>query len=350
MPAEQHCARPADPGKGLSMLPKDLFQHCFRGDNDTVPYLPLLASYCGTVEQLPAPGLFSNVTRWTRALQNTQKLFGADGILVAFDTVLEAEMLGCTTEWSNESWRVIVPADGLPETAEPHAPTCDLEADRVAAVLEGISRLGVLEAGKLPLWVGVTGPATLAEQVLLGRGSFPGKIDRASGLTDLADELVCRVLTPLTQRYFELGADAILLADPALAMLDESSFKPVLESYEVLENAVRHFQGRSILLATGFPGATVERLLGESPVDALVVDDQVSLGEILVQARAAGKAIGLGIPTRLLLQADAASITEWIADHVPVDDVGGLFLTTDWDVACRTPLENLHAIGRAIRR
>ncbi len=314
------------------MNSKELFEACFRGSNDRIPYLPLVSNYAAKVEQLDPGQLFTSPNKLTKSLQNTQKLFGADGFLLVFDRTLEAEALG--------------PGSSIDSLAGIRGEEL-IQRGQIQVVIEAARRLSLVKGAELPLWTVLTGPMTLAAH--LRDTEFPGLCEgEGEAVRELHDDLVRKILVPLARAMAEAGVRTFVVADRGLDGLNTEDLAALGESYQVFQNTLIHFGCRSVYLGKGCGNTGLRHLLKDWPFNAVVVDGTVDFDHVRETARRHDKAIGLGIPAELLAGGYPQQVATWVSERLAGKSAAGLFLTTDWDITYETPIDNLHAVSKAL--
>src|SRR3989304_10076929 len=94
----------------MAQSSKELVRSLFQlRDLARVPFIPWVCSFAAQLEQIEMEAMLSDSGLLSRALINSQKLFGYDAIVNVFDPTLEAEACGCNVDWSqNETLPCVV--------------------------------------------------------------------------------------------------------------------------------------------------------------------------------------------------------------------------------------------------
>ncbi|UCG81987.1 MAG: hypothetical protein JSW38_07115, partial [Dehalococcoidia bacterium] len=204
------------------------------------PFLPYMASAAAHYMQVPVQQMYSDPTVLSNSLEACQRLFKYDGILVLYDTTLEAEACGCRLIWHEghppEVYSPILSAGG--KVSKLDASGIERHG-RIPVILEAAKRL-TLTAGRDTAILGaITGPATLGLH-LMGP-TFLSMPDSNHEGFDEYTNLWGKIATAMARAYGELNLDAIVLIDEELASLKQNQYAGIQGALRTLRNIARFY-------------------------------------------------------------------------------------------------------------
>ncbi len=207
------------------MRAKDRVRAILDGKDAGTPlFAPLACAVAATVEALDVRGFLRNTTKMTKGLQALSEAIESDAIVCCCPSAMEAEAVGAILDWSTYPPRVVDPPDLMfprsgasskwEELVEEGVERMLLKAPRIEAAIETIRRLGITKPGGRALIAALTGPATLAGQ-LVGASFWEG-IDAEQGNCVAALEASGRIAIEFARLVSEAGADAVILVEERL--------------------------------------------------------------------------------------------------------------------------------------
>jgi uroporphyrinogen decarboxylase len=325
---------------------KELFANLFRKRKvSRPPFIPWVSAFAARLEQIPVRKAFSDATSMSRSLQNCQKLYGYDGIGILFDQTLEAEACGCEIAWDAAKGLPAV-IKSLPKegAAVERADIVDIEKKgRVPVVLEAVKRIKMLKGNEIPILGIITGPLTLAR---LLRPDLPALETCSQETTDVI-ELAKKVTTRLCKAFCEQGVDAVVIAEKMLGTLGADLIQPVMAPIlTTLCNVTKYYNIYSILLTGNCNEEQVEPIF-QLQADGMVVSGSVDYEQVIEAATKYHRCLGLSISCSET--SDAQTELRRIAKcRSAMNKGGGVFLSTEWEVAYDTPVAYLHEMMKGI--
>lgn len=300
----------------------------FGGQSEERPLVPLVDTMAATIDQVPPQMFHENATHAANGRQRACRLLGLDAIATTLDRTLLCDVLGATVEWNADAERY-----GVDPVADPSgltAPSQITEAGRVPVVLDVADRLG----------------STLDDIAVLG--GIPGPAATQAALHDEATivsesvPLVRDTIGDLARAYGRTGVDALLVVERAT---DRQPIADVVDvdvgALEMLGNVAEYFGVPLLLIPDGYDVAVTERIVEETPVDAVFLDttDPISLAEAFPETR-----VGGGLTPELLddsteeIEATVRSMLESAPESV--------FVASGTEVPPGTHPEKLQAVRR----
>jgi hypothetical protein len=299
-------------------------------------FLPIVFSLGAKVESLSLRAFLCNATKITNSLRQVRTHLRPDGIACYFDPHLEAEALGATLQYVAEDhppalqWPHQTEAGELPERLR--SPEDAAQSPRVTVAVEVVQRLKSLLRDERLLCAGVSGPFTLAAQLLALR---PTDAPPREDFSDVALELAAATITQIATKFVEAGANIIFIQENIFPVLSAGHCDAWAESLAPAFNIIRFYAGLPVLLCTD----------PVCPAFPLPASNAVEI------APPPGRAnIGIALPIAPLQPAASASAETFAqALHIIMVDLRPVLVTTAGDVPASTDVKLLAKIGEAIR-
>lgn len=331
-----------------NLTPRQIVKNLLQGTAPSRPlFLPVAFARGARIENLPFRDFLSNPQKIFNSLRQIRGHLRADGITCYFDPFLEAEELGAEVEWD---------AAGAQRTLRwpHHAASGEIElpdepkGSRVAVAVDVIRRLKAVTRDDCLLTAGITGPVTMAAQLLqldLTQPLAYGEI-----LSSTLD-LTASVVSGIAKAFVEAGANAIFIREDVRPEISAEEAEDWSSRLGTALNIVRFFEALPVLLLTsGFLDArSLENIAGQT-WDCVVC---FSVGAI----RAGGSSIsqmgpgkcGVALPVEWFESAaagapDAGSLRRIAADLQPS------IVTTAGDMPAAGDFERLKQMWEEIRR
>ncbi len=220
--------------------------------------LPIVFSLGSRVENLPPRAFLTSPTKICNSLRQIRTRLAVDGVTCYFDPFWEVEALGAGLRWSNDQqppsvcWPDAARKGELPPGLR--SPEDAVKAGRVPVVAEVIRRLTSLLRDDALLMVGVSGPFTLAAQLLQVAEQEIGDADE---LPSSALEVAAAVLALLASTLLEAGAQVIFIREDFLPRLSPESCENWGNLLSPTFNIIRFFGALPVLLLTS-PSAVAQ--------------------------------------------------------------------------------------------
>jgi len=330
-------------------------ERLFNALNDIpVDRIPTFCSGCSqtvTVESMEAigvywPGAHSDPKMMAELSASTYTLTGLEIAGVPYCLSVEAEALGCHTEFGSR--RDSIPQiTGTPYTdsKEVEVPESLLSAKRVPVVLEAIRLLKERVGDTLPVVAGMTGPFTLAghlsgiEPMLKGLIRKPDKYKRFI-------ELATRVGSAYGRALVEAGADVVSIADPSASsdIISPRMFRGFVKP--AISEMVEAIDAASFLHICG-NSTPILGDMAETGVDSISVSDKVDIRQAKELVAGKVKITGNISTTVTLLLKGPQDVTEECRAAI---EAGVDILAPSCGIAPVTPNENIRALAEAARQ
>ncbi|MDT0635671.1 hypothetical protein [Spectribacter hydrogenoxidans] len=226
---------PTDARKSLADLARGV-----AGEGDPL-FAPVIHGVGAQIEALAPAAMVVDATRLGKGLTETRRVLGLPALYVTVPSLAEAEALGAGVDLSTWPPRLTQPAG--PSALEADESGAIASSPRLQAALELTRRLAATD-GEAALLVGLTGPATLVQQLV------PTAVgDQQEDAFDYAGGF----LTALVRAFGEAGAHAVVLQETVGAP-DDTDVRELWDDALAPVTNVAHFHKMPVLL--GFVGAS----------------------------------------------------------------------------------------------
>lgn len=324
-----------------------LLEKAFRlEETERTPWVPFVGVHGGKLIGVDAESYLKSSKNLVDGISKAIGLYRPDGIPVAFDLQIEAEILGCKLVWSRENPPAVVthPLSNGIELTDLRLP--EKTDGRISVVLEATSEL----RSKFPdvgLYGLITGPFTLALH-LLGTDIFMKLFEDPDYVHDLMD-----FCTQAGIRYsgylLDAGCDVIAVVDPMTSQVDPTSFETFVSPYaRKIFDYVRQRGKYSSFFVCGHAQQNIGVMCDCRP-DNISIDENIPLD--YVKDIALRKKISFGGNLKLTSVLLLGNEIDSRKDAVHCLDSGGkqgFIISPGCDLPMDTPVANLQAVTAMI--
>ena len=236
-----------------SPTPRQMVKALVRGEPISRPLLlPIIFSLGARTENLALRTFQENPTKIANALRQIRNVLRVDGLTCYYDPCLEVEALGCQRDWRDDgSSSITAPSFSSVDDLRAKLNPSDSLAGRghIAAAGEVLRRLQVMLKDEPALMIRVSGPFTLAAQ-LLGTGAQ--EVNQPSPPREIV-EFAAEISASVSKTFLEAGADVILLTEsflPDLSMETAAGYASLLSP---IANVIRFYEALPVLFLAGAP-------------------------------------------------------------------------------------------------
>ncbi len=289
------------------------------------------------------------------------ELAGLECARIPFDLTVEADALGCRVDLGSEDRTPQVTKSPFESSRDIKVPEDFLDRGRIPVVLEAVEKLKEIYGNDLPIIVGITGPLTLAGQLLGIENLVRYMRSRPYEVESVLDN-VLEASIQYANAISEVEPDVICVADPTSApdLIDPLQFKnmvkPRLEdlSMEISTNKVLHICGSTEpiirdMATSGFDGLSVEE-----KVDIARAKEEIKGGGKTIMVGGRKMSMGGGDKTPKLIGNISTNQTLFMSSPEQVKkevkkvlEAGVDILAPSCGLAPRSPLENIKAMVEA---
>ncbi len=328
--------------RGLKLLEKT-----FRLEEvERIPWVPFVGVHGGYLTGVDAKTYLQSAQEIVNGISKSIELYKPDGIPVAFDLQIEAEILGCKLVWSKDNPPAVVGhplADGT-ELKSLQLPT---ETDgRIPVVLEATRQLRA-KYPDIALYGLITGPFTLALH-LLGTDIFMKLFEDPEYVNELM-QFCCDVGIRHSEMLIDAGCDVIALVDPMTSQIDPQSFETFVSPYvKPIFDFIRLRKKYSSFFVCGHAQQNIEVMCDCNP-DNISIDENIPLDYVKEVALGQGVSFGgnLKLTSVLLLGNEMDSKKEAVS-CLDLGGKKGFILAPGCDLPMETPIENLKAVTELV--
>lgn len=320
-----------------------------RGEAPAGPWLfPILFSIGSRLESLAPREFYSNPTKIASALRQIRATLKVDGLACYFDTVLEAEAVGCSVDWGPDGPSLV--SGGKPRDLETvrrqvGQPESILGKGRIKIAAEVVRRLKVMLKDEPALMVRVTGPLTMARRI------FGGQLSSRSTPSQDEVELAAQITAALSRHFVEAGADVVMLAEESLPPLVSETCEEWGTLLDPVINLIRFYEALPVLLLSD-PNVTADtlRLICRRRWEC-VLCPALSVTDLLPPATWQSQAfpIGLALPTTMFASVPDNFDVLGPSVRDRIKNLNPILLTTSEDVAASADLKHVGAVLRSLR-
>jgi uroporphyrinogen decarboxylase len=310
---------------------------------DRSPWVPFVGVHGGQLIGVDAESYLKSSRHMIDGISKAIELYKPDGIPVAFDLQLEAEILGCALAWSKENPPAVIShplAEGktidslrLPEKTE----------GRIPQVLDTTVFLRK-KYPEIALYGLITGPFTLALH-LLGTDIFIKMFENPELIHQLMD-FTTRVGIRHAEYLLDAGCDVIAVVDPMTSQIDPQSFGTFVSPYATrIFEYVRSRKKYSSFFVCGHAQQNIDVMCDCRP-DNISIDENIPLD--FVKEIALSKSISFGGNLKLTVVLLMGTPDDARRDAIAcLDSAGsrGFVLAPGCDLPMATPVENIRAVA-----
>jgi len=305
--------------------------------------------HAGVVPILGYPGLNSegatvkecllNPELHAKIIRKTLDHFHPDAALPLLDLTVEAEAYGLKAEYS--------------EREPPHLRSCiplkcwvDEKPDgsRIPLMVE-TARLSSSQISEVPVGFYVTGPFTLAGQIVGIQNLFMGLIKDQDNVLNLVRSCTTTIVD-YTKQLKETGLDFLVIADPTPSLLSPKQFNDFAKT--PLAKVVDAFSGDSILHMCGRSGHLLKQM-AETGVTGVSIDENIKLSTAVNSLPSSMVILGNYSPTKLAFEKPDEIRTEVREMLSTVDREAQVVASTGCDISASTPEVNIHTFIQTVK-
>ncbi|HVB85577.1 MAG TPA: uroporphyrinogen decarboxylase family protein [Candidatus Dormibacteraeota bacterium] len=281
-----------------NQTPRQLVKNLLQGIAPQRPlFLPIVFARGARIENLAFRDFLSSPQKIFNSLRQIRGHLRSDGITCYFDPLLEAEELGAEAQWDASGahrllrWPLHDPSSEF--AAEmPDEP----KGSRVVVAVEVIRRLKAVTREDCLLTAGITGPITLAAQLM--HLDLANPLRYADILSSTLD-LTASAVSGIARAFVEAGANVIFLREDVTPILSDEDAEDWSSRLGTALNIVRFYEALPVLLLTS-PLANPEALetIAAQSWDCVVCFslDEVSAEQIATISRMGPGKAGIALP------------------------------------------------------
>jgi uroporphyrinogen decarboxylase len=313
---------------------------------DRIPWVPFVGCHGGSLLGITATDYLRSEEKLVQGVQAAIDRYQADGIPVAFDLQIEAEVLGCHLVW----------ADATPPAVQSHPLAngkCleDLKVPgrnegRIGTVLAAASRLCKANPD-VAIYGLVTGPFTLGLH-LLGTDVFMkmfDDVDMVKRVMAFCGD-VCRTMADY---YVDAGCEFVAVVDPMTSQIGPDQFRDFVSPY--VTPVFDHLRSRDALSSFFVCGHAQKNIAAmcDCRPDNISVDENIPLQFVRELCLPRGISFGGNLQlTSVLLLGKPTDAQQNAIACMEVGGDRGFVLSPGCDLPFATPPANLEAVTKVV--
>ncbi|MCW1306029.1 MAG: thioredoxin family protein [Candidatus Parvarchaeota archaeon] len=326
---------------------KDILFDVIKGKKTKrVPWVPFVGVHGGYLIGSSADEYLKSSDKIFEGISVAIQRYRPDGIPVAFDLQIEAEVLGCKLMWSKNS-PPSVSSHPLEEGTSLDSLKMPSEKDgRIPIIMEALKRLK--EKYKDIAFYGlVTGPLTLAmhlagTDLLMNMLLDPQSVEKVISFS-------CNVAIKMSQYYSKNGADVIAIVDPTVSLISPQTFDQFMsDAYTKIFEFIKSQNKISASFVCGDARKVIEPICKTYP-DSFHADENVPLSMLRDTTQKYGISFGGNIPlTTVLFSGNEILSQKVAAECIYESGIDRFVLAPGCDLLYDTPPQNLEAVSEVV--
>ena len=329
------------------MKGKELIFSTFKLEEvERIPWVPFVGVHGAKLIGVNATEYLKSAENIVNGISKAIEKYNPDGIPVVFDLQIEAEVLGCKLEWSDDNPPAVVSHPLAEGKALEDLQLPRKDEGRISVAMEA-TRLLREKYPDIALYGLITGPFTLALH-LLGTDIFMRMLEEPEKITALL-EYAKNVANKMTDYFIEAGADIIAVVDPMTSQIDPASFEMFVTppATEIFEH-IRQKGAWGSFFVCGHAQQNIEAMCKCKP-DNISIDENIPLDYVKEIALKHNISFGgnMKLTVVLLLGTEEDSQREAL-ECMDLGGKKGFILAPGCDLPMDTPPQNLEAITNMV--
>ena len=330
------------------MTGKERIQKAFKLEKtDTIPWVPFVGVHGASLIGVNATEYLRSSDHIVNGITKAVELYDPDGIPVMFDLQLEAELLGCKLNWSEQNPPAVVSHPLLEGIKIGDLMIPQITDGRLPVAMDATRRLRE-KFPDMALYGLITGPFTLALH-LLGTDIFT-KLFEDTEYIDSLFVFCKKVATKMVDYYVESGCDVIAVVDPMTSQIDPATFETFVTPMmsEIFEY-IRVKGALSSFFVCGHAQQNIEVMCKCQP-DNISIDENIPLDFVKDIALRHRISFGGNLQlTVVLLMGTTEDASFNALDCIDLGGENGFILSPGCDLPMITPPENIIAVTKLVR-
>jgi len=310
------------------------------GSLGRVGVIPILG-YPGLVtEGISAKECLLDPMLHLRVVRSNLHHFHPDAVFPLLDMTIEAECYDLRADFKDldpPELSFSIPQESWGEKKTP-------ELSRIPLMIE-TARMMSARISEVPVGFYVTGPFTLAGQIVGIQNLLPGLTKARDAILDLLNSCTATVVD-YASKLKETDVDFLVIADPTSSLISPEHFDDFAKASIV--KVVKSFSGDSILHVCGRSGHLLKQMV-ETGVVGLSLDDHVKLTHAVNSVPNDVLVLGNYSPTSLADETPETIAAEVRSMLSGVSGAVNVVASTGCDISAATPPANIHAFIQAVK-
>jgi MtaA/CmuA family methyltransferase len=311
-----------------------------------IPWVPFVGVHGGALIGIKAKEYLSSADCMINGANAAIETYKPDGLPIAFDLQIEAEILGCDLIWAEENPPAVIshPLTSGKVISDLHIPK--RSDGRLPTVLHAAEELR-RQHPQLGLYGLITGPFTLAMH-LYGTDLFMQMIEDPEYVGNVLT--FCKgVCLAMTDYYMEAGCDIIALVDPMTSQIGPEQFKQFIS--DPASEIFAHIKAKkklSSFFVCGHAQQNIEVMCACLP-DNISIDENISLEYVRAVCLERNISFGGNLQlTVVLLLGDEDDARHNALECMQSGGTRGFILAPGCDLPYATPVKNCMAVSALV--
>lgn len=329
------------------MTGKELVLKAFKLEEvERIPWVPFVGVHGGKLIGVNATEYLQSEELLYKGVEKAIEEYNPDGIPVAFDLQLEAEILGCELAWADHNPPAVISHPLLDGKTLEDLTIPEKTEGRLNIVLSAARKLRKAHPD-LALYGLITGPFTLALH-LLGTDIFMKMLEDPAYMYRLM-EFTNKVAKQIASYYIEAGCDIVAVVDPMTSQIDPTSFETFMTPCGIeLFDHIRSLGALGSFFVCGHAQQNIEAMCGCKP-DNISIDENIPMDFVKDMALKHDISFGGNIKlTVVMLMGDKNDVQENALECMDLGGKKGFILAPGCDMPMDTPIENVKAVTELV--
>ncbi len=312
-----------------------------------VPWVPFAGVHAGKLKDHTAYEVLTEGDKLLESLLAVNEIYDPDGQPVLFDLQVEAEILGCELLWAEDGPPTVV-SHPLAAAMEVPERLPDRQDGRLPMILDVMREMKAAVGERTALYGLLCGPFTLAAH-LRGTEVFMDMFDHVDFLHALF-AFTRDVAQRMAALYIEAGMDVIAVVDPMISQISPRHFEQFfMGPFTDVFDFIRGRDVFSSFFVCGDATKNIEVMCQTRP-DSISIDENIDIAQAKSITDRYNITIGGNIPlTTTMLLGTQQDNMKFVVDLLDRVDPHNLIISPGCDMPYETPIENVIAVGQAIR-
>lgn len=313
-------------------------------------WVPFAGIHAGKLTGVSAIEVLKDEDKLYEALMQVNKLYRPDGQPVLFDLQVEAEILGCELQWSEDTPPTVKTHPYDEERLIPcrcKMPT--KESGRLPMILRTMERMKKSVGDTTALYGLVCGPFTLASH-LRGTEIFIDMFDEPEYVSDLVAYCADFIIEE-AKLYVAAGMDVIAVVDPLVSQISSDHFDEFLaEPYTKIFKEIKKTGAYTSFFVCGDATRNIESMCKTGP-DSVSVDENIKIPAIRPITEKYNVAVGGNIPlTTVMLHGSQQDNMKYVVELIESveDPCHNFIVSPGCDMPYAVPVENAIGVAQAV--
>ncbi len=309
---------------------------------DRVPWVPFVGCHGGALIDVTATEYHKSSELMIKGIDKAVEMYQPDGLPIAFDLQIEAEILGCDLIWADENPPAVTSHPLASGVLLSKLQVSQKSQGRIPAVLETSEKIRE-KYPDLALYGLITGPFTLAMH-LLGTDLFMKMMmapDEIYALMNFCQD----VAKAMAGYYIDAGCDIIAVVDPMTSQISPDQFRQfVTEPVKAVFHHIRDLGKLSSFFVCGHAQQNIEAMCECEP-DNVSIDENIPLDYVRDVSKRFNISFGGNLQlTVVLLLGTPDDAKRNAVQCMEIGKGEGFILAPGCDLPYATPPENIKAI------